>query len=219
MDKFNIVMKKFNFIERFWRERFESIGDLGFGEDRGDKIILPELLLTESEKRDNSVYVIRKTKYGETAFTKKGSPIGDVKMAKLLVDKMGIIPQKADPNHSICSIGFNKEKQKWYGWSHRAIYGFGIGDKVKKGHCGYVPSTQDEFIENEIRFWKDLHNVTVEKRTNDGVWFKYEPKKKDRSGINRKPEFIKFQLGRGEWEAKTLEDAKEMAKDFARGVS
>lgn len=27
---------------------------------------------------------------------------------------------------------------KWYGWSHRAVYGFGIGDKVKKGDCAYV---------------------------------------------------------------------------------
>ena len=27
---------------------------------------------------------------------------------------------------------------KWYGWSHRAMYGFGIGDKVKKGDCAYT---------------------------------------------------------------------------------
>ena len=27
---------------------------------------------------------------------------------------------------------------KWYGWSHRAVYGFGIGDKVKKGDCAYI---------------------------------------------------------------------------------
>ena len=27
---------------------------------------------------------------------------------------------------------------KWYGWSHRATYGFGIGDKVKKGDCAYT---------------------------------------------------------------------------------
>lgn len=26
---------------------------------------------------------------------------------------------------------------KWYGWSHRAVYGFGIGDKVKKGDVAY----------------------------------------------------------------------------------
>lgn len=27
---------------------------------------------------------------------------------------------------------------KWYGWSHRAIHGFEIGDKVKKGDCAYT---------------------------------------------------------------------------------
>ena len=32
-------------------------------------------------------------------------------------------------------IGFSEKEQKWYGWSHRAIYGFGIGDEVKEGDC------------------------------------------------------------------------------------
>lgn len=31
------------------------------------------------------------------------------------------------------SIGFSEDEQKWYGWSHRAIYGFGIGYEVKEG--------------------------------------------------------------------------------------
>ena len=26
---------------------------------------------------------------------------------------------------------------KWYGWSHRAIHGFAIGDKIKKGNIAY----------------------------------------------------------------------------------
>ena len=26
---------------------------------------------------------------------------------------------------------------KWYGWSHRAVYGFGIGDKIKEGDVPY----------------------------------------------------------------------------------
>lgn len=48
----------------------------------------------------------------------------------------GIKPQKADPSHSACSIGFSEKEQKWYGWSHRAMCGFGIGHKVKEGDCG-----------------------------------------------------------------------------------
>jgi len=30
------------------------------------------------------------------------------------------------------SIGFSEKEQKWYGWSHRAIQGFGIGDKFRE---------------------------------------------------------------------------------------
>ena len=33
------------------------------------------------------------------------------------------------------NIGFSDKEQKWYGWSHRAINGFGIGDKVEEGDC------------------------------------------------------------------------------------
>ena len=31
-------------------------------------------------------------------------------------------------------VGFSEKEQKYYGWSHRAIYGFGIGHTVKEGH-------------------------------------------------------------------------------------
>lgn len=33
------------------------------------------------------------------------------------------------------SIGFSEKEQKWYGWSHRAIYGFGVGHVVEDGDC------------------------------------------------------------------------------------
>ena len=28
-----------------------------------------------------------------------------------------------------CGLGYSEKEEKWYGWSHRAIHGFGIGDK------------------------------------------------------------------------------------------
>lgn len=31
------------------------------------------------------------------------------------------------------SIGYSPRHAKWYGWSHRAVAGFGVGSKVKKG--------------------------------------------------------------------------------------
>ena len=41
--------------------------------------------------------------------------------------------QLRTPESNVCSVGFSERDQKWYGWSHRARAGFGIGDKVKKG--------------------------------------------------------------------------------------
>lgn len=38
---------------------------------------------------------------------------------------------------NVPSLGYSASEEKWYGWSHRAIYGFGVGDKIKKGTCGY----------------------------------------------------------------------------------
>ena len=47
-----------------------------------------------------------------------------------ILTKHGISPVKAKSGHCVCSIGFSEKEQKWYGWSHRAMVGFGIGDKI-----------------------------------------------------------------------------------------
>jgi len=49
-------------------------------------------------------------------------------------EKHGIVSEKADSNHSVHSIGFSEKEKKWWGWSHRAAYGFGVGHTVKEGH-------------------------------------------------------------------------------------
>lgn len=65
-----------------------------------------------------------------SAYTPTGDYIGDSQMAYNLIVKHGIAPEKADPEHSICSIGFCVKDQKWYGWSHRALCGFGLGNML-----------------------------------------------------------------------------------------
>ena len=59
---------------------------------------------------------------------------------------------KAKSNNKVASIGFASEKQKWYGWSHRAICGFAIGHVVKEGDCvrssGWIEDCP-EYIEDE----------------------------------------------------------------------
>jgi hypothetical protein len=96
-------------------------------------------LISEEEKPN---YLIRKEiwtneqdpEYPGTemrqAYSKDGDYIGDVKDAEYLCDEMGIIPEKSKPSHCVCSIGFCPKEQKWYGWSHRAIHSFGIGDEA-----------------------------------------------------------------------------------------
>ncbi|MCK4443646.1 MAG: hypothetical protein KAW09_03820 [Thermoplasmata archaeon] len=80
----------------------------------------------------------------ESAYNPRGAYIGDPKTAKMLIGK-GIVPQLI-PSNKVCSIGFCEREQKWFGWSHRAICGFGIGDIVKKGDCTAGSGFTDEYI-------------------------------------------------------------------------
>lgn len=131
-------------------------------------------------------------------------------------------------------IGFNPIEQKWYGWSHRAIFGFGFGSECKKGHVHYHPSNKKDFIEDCLRFWRDRDieetnklNPFSEEGMQDGrlgVWIKYTyddktPNEKMRGQISGIFSEYPKNWGKREWTAKTLDDAKQMAIDFARGVS
>lgn len=89
----------------------------------------------------------------QSAYTLSGDYIGNKRTAHLLF-KRGIKPEKANPTHNVCSIGFCEREQKWYGWSHRAIYGFGIGDEVKEGDCtnssGFIEEYLKEHPEEDL---------------------------------------------------------------------
>jgi hypothetical protein len=61
------------------------------------------------------------------------------------IKKYGITRfETTDDDTTVCSIGFSEREQKWYGWSHRAIFGFGIGYVVSEGDC----CTQSGFVED-----------------------------------------------------------------------
>lgn len=146
--------------------------------------------------------------------------------------KRGIIEQlqAISSDSKVTAIGFSPTKQKWYGWSHRAIYGFGVGSTCGSGDCHYQPSNEAEFVRDCIEFWHDKKSNewtkahVTEERGIRGVQidWKYNNKtrnKKVRNVISGC--FISFpkEFGRGYWVAKSLEDAKQMAIDFANGVS
>ncbi len=94
----------------------------------------------------------------------KGEYIGDSKLARNLIVKRGIMPEKANPDDNVCTIGFCEKNQKWFGWSHRAIDGFGVGHKVKKGSTlvgdgykiGDTVKTLDEARDMAIAFAKSV---------------------------------------------------------------
>jgi len=89
------------------------------------------------------------------AYSHDGGYIGSIEdVYRLFQDGITII-QKSDPEHNVCSIGFNQSENKWYGWSHRAMFGFGIGSIVKDGDCcassGWVDSYLEEHPEKDRR--------------------------------------------------------------------
>ena len=88
------------------------------------------------------------------AETPDGVYIGDVKLAYQLCKKRGIKPETRPGERRVCSIGFCKKENKWYGWSHRAIFGFGVGYEVKEGDCtnssGYTQEYLDKHPEKDL---------------------------------------------------------------------
>lgn len=144
-------------------------------------------------------------------------------------------------------LGFSTKSQKWFGWSHRAIRGFGIGSTVIPGDCAFNPSSKEEFEQNYIAFWgKDERNEDggFTTKTLDiqrdilGSHYEETPKEKLVPGITiitettfhgsqagRKSYITKHwdaypeTYGKGAWTATSLEEAKQMAIDFKNGVS
>lgn len=62
-----------------------------------------------------------------------------------LIVKRGIAPERGG-NHNVCCIGFSERDKKWFGWSHRAIYGFGIGYIAEKGSLPTTSGFTDEYL-------------------------------------------------------------------------
>ena len=196
------------------------------------------------------------------AETPSGDYIGNSKDAFHICKKRGIKPEKAKPTHGFCSIGFCEKEQKWYGWSHRAMYGFGVGSAISKGDCGFMPDTPEELIE-EHAHWLDcgFDEDNLKRRSREEIEHRNADMQAQRraecqilpdrtgirilhapliipvlknssdladalDGVECEAEAIdlnpshSIQLcGRGKWTATTLEEAKQMACDFAESVS
>ena len=108
-----------------------------------------KILRTYNERVMRAGYVIKKERVTissesegidiTSAYTPSGYYIGTPSHAYRLCVKRGIVPEPISDCDNICSIGFSHKDGKWYGWSHRAIFGFKKGSTCKKGDCHYLP--------------------------------------------------------------------------------
>ena len=177
----------------------------------------------------------------KSAYTPDGYYIGDSKLAYRLCKLRGIKPELVNNSWSVCSIGFCEREQKWYSWSHRAMYGFDIGSTCRKDHYHYVPATFEELASDcHCKEAENMCNANASSKWSnpptleDAVTFHGEEycdgKELEEMAlmpvpgteilpVKCCPENCVFELGRGEWTAETLEDAKQMAIDFAFQVS
>ena len=103
----------------------------------------------------------------KSAYNQNGDYIGNSVLAYRLCKKRGIRTEKVDPSHSVCSIGFCEKERKWYGWSHRARYGFGVGDEVKEGDCCASSGWIDEYLAEHPEEDKSLPIGFVAKTLDD----------------------------------------------------
>ena len=74
-----------------------------------------------------------------------GGYIGNDNDVDNLIAKRGIVPEKGG-SHDVCCIGFSEREKKWFGWSHRAIFGFEVGHVVKEGDCASTSGYIEEYI-------------------------------------------------------------------------
>ena len=142
-------------------------------------------------------------------------------------------------------VGFSPKNNKWYGWSHRAIFGFEVGSECKKGDCAYTASTPEGLIEDRAEFFADISEECKHQKIQEcqiladrsGIRILTTPiEVYVASGINGVIDAIEYngelevqsifsedfyieKCGRGEWTAKTLSDARLMAIDFNNSVS
>lgn len=166
----------------------------------------------------------------KSAYSKSGEYIGSARDAFRLANRHGIVHfEKRTPKSSGCSIGWSPKDGKWYGWSHRAVYGFKPGSKCEMGTCQYKAANKQDFRDYMVAFWSSDSNTNVKvKYATDngekGIEISWVASNSVKNKMGRGTTTEVFQAypkkwGKGEWEAETYADAKQMAKDFAEGVS
>jgi hypothetical protein len=166
-----------------------------------------------------------------TGLNAQGHYIGNEGRTRYLCEELGIAPELAHPRAKVCSVGFCDKEQKWYGWSHRAISGFGIGSVIRRGDCAYrAPTAEaygqqilDFFCDDETIYLNRTHRPTVDADGVRGVMIEATYSDTVPNERLRGTKFQRFcrypeAFGKGEWVVETLEQARQAACDFADAV-
>ncbi len=219
--------------------KFKRIGDMS---GRKIKVLVMNLLEEQAYIKDyKDDYG---TEFGLCWFSKES----DTYLTHVgMENDLGFLIPRGIDEHLDHGLGFSTKSQKWYGWSHRAVYGFGIGSSVKPGDCAFQPSSKEEFEERHISFWGDDNmdeeggytTTTLDVKKNM-LGSHYEETSKDdlvpgislitetkfhgkqagrKSYITKHWDAYPESYGKGSWTATSLEEAKEMAIAFKSDVS
>lgn len=104
---------------------------------RGSYVIRHERWTMEGEPPRDATFM--KSAYS----IQDGSYIGSTKIAHRLWKKYGIEKFYSRGPGKVTCIGYNPTTKTWYGWSHRAIFGFRKGQK-KPRKC--LPNEGREYV-------------------------------------------------------------------------
>ena len=156
-----------------WEVKRSKNGD--FKNIKQWRIYMQKEIIKEIESNDIFTLNIENWRNGETepptemvaAYNAKGVYIGGLSNLMSICGRFGINPEKANETHSVCSIGFSKRENKWYGWSHRAIFGFGVGNITKEGDCQTTSGWTDEYLKEHPEELDKLIPVGFECKTLD----------------------------------------------------
>lgn len=151
--------------------------------------------------------MIKQTKQSEprrvlNAYTTRGTSIGNPQLARRLCQELLIAPELITIEHTTCSIGFREKDQKWYGWapnSNLVIEGFGIGSTMQQAATQPTPEPEPE-----------TDPMAPEEDSGYTPVMRHHQRHKPEQGMKRG-----FKL----WTARTLDDARQMAIDFANSVA
>ena len=134
------------------------------------------------------------------AYTMSGDYIGNQRTADYLCKELDILPELGTPESKVCSIGFCEKEQKWYGWYHGeingfSIKGFGIGSSAKRAVTADIAAEPPD--DEDASTHASNHKHTRK----------------------HKQSSYPAETVQEEWTARTLDDARRMAIDFADSVS